>query len=336
MPQKAVQADKEGKKDDVINLMNLIRSGFLDFYCLAPSYIMLELFGMMRILNCAMSSLGVFIGALIAIGFSGVFALPLLFALAAVFTITAGGNVLNDYLDYEADKINRPDRPIPSGKVPRTSALAFSLILFVTGNFLAFMINGLCFTIAMVNTALLIIYSVSFQHKVLIGNFTVGYLVGSVFLFGAAVFLTIKSALILTVLAMLANAAREIVKDLDDMEGDKAGFLKKIISKTVTPVAERFGITSEGVRMKYTERGMIIIAIACIMLAILFSILPYYYGMMKTGYLAVVLIADAVFASCMYSLSREAKRKKGYRRISKRLKIGMLIAMIAFIVGIVF
>jgi len=296
---------------------------------------MLDLLDMMRPLNCAMASLGAFIGGLIAVGLEMqlLFSLPVLLAVLAVFAITAAGNVINDYLDLEADKVNKPDRPIPSGKISKNTALAFSLLLFVFGNACAFMLNGLCLTIAVVNSLLLILYSYSLQHKILVGNCVVAYLVGSVFLFGAAVFLNVALALILTVLAILANVAREIVKDMEDMEGDKKGFLKKLASKASAPVAERFGITSEGVRMKYAERSMISLAVASLMLAVVFSALPYYYGILGIGYVIVVAVADVLFVSCIYSLSREIRRKKGYSRISRRLKIGMLIAMLAFIAG---
>jgi len=291
---------------------------------------------MMRILNCVMAMTGVFVGSLVALGgLGGIFSVQLLLALAAVFLITGAGNVFNDYVDIYADKINRPKRAIPSGAVSRNSAFTVSLILFVLGNLSAGMINGLCLTIALINSALLILYSLFLQHKILIGNMTVGYLAGSLFLFGGATFLNerIWTVLILMFLAMLANIAREIVKDLEDIEGDRKSFLKKIASKTVTFIAERFGMTKGGVSMKYKERTMIVFAILCLMFAVAFSFLPYYYGLMKISYLIIVAFADIVFLSCVYSLLKEEKKKKGYGRISRRLKIGMFAALVAFIVG---
>jgi geranylgeranylglycerol-phosphate geranylgeranyltransferase len=297
---------------------------------------MLELLSMMRINNCAMAIVGVFAGSLVALGgVTGVFSTQLLLAIAAAFLITGAGNVINDYADVEADKINRPKRPIPSGAVSKNSALTFSLILFVIGILCAGLINGLCLVLAIVNSLLLIAYSFVLQHKILIGNAAVGYMVGSLFLFGGAVFLNqrIWTVLVLMLLATLANIAREMIKDLEDLEGDKKSFLKKIASKTVTLIAERFGVTRSGVELKYKERTMIVLAILCLVFAVGLSALPYYYGFLKTGYLAIVVIADCVFISCIYSLLREEKKHKGFGRISKRLKIGMLVALVAFIAG---
>jgi len=297
---------------------------------------MLELFGMTRPLNGLMTILGVFVGVLLSVGLTGIKTINFLLAIATVFLINSAGNVFNDYMDVEADKINRPERAIPSGKVKRKTALAFSIILFILGNMCALLINGFCATIALINSILLILYSISLQHKILIGNLTIGYLVGSVLLFGGAVFFSIEKiwiVIILSGLAMLATVAREIVKDLEDIEGDKKSFLKKISSKIITPIAERFDITNEGVKLKYKERTMIVIAIACIILAVTLSFLPYYYGIMGLGYIILVLIADIFFLSSAISLGREPRRKKGYARISKRLKVGMFISLFAFILG---
>jgi geranylgeranylglycerol-phosphate geranylgeranyltransferase len=297
---------------------------------------MLELLGMTRPLNGLMTMIGVFVGALVSAGLEGIGVIPFLLALAAVFLVNSAGNVFNDCMDVGADKVNRPGRPLPSGRVSKNAALAFSLVLFVAGNLCALLINGLCVTIALINSLLLIAYSVSLQHKTLIGNVVIAYLVGSVFLFGGAVFLDfikIWTVVILAGLAMLANMAREIVKDLEDMEGDKKSFLKKLASKTTTRIAERFGVAADGVKLKYKERTMLVIALACIALAVVFSALPYYYGTMKLGYLAIIVLADVAFVSSAISLSREQKRKKGYTRISKRLKIAMFIALVAFVAG---
>ncbi|NIO22809.1 MAG: digeranylgeranylglyceryl phosphate synthase [Candidatus Aenigmarchaeota archaeon] len=299
---------------------------------------MFELIDMMRPLNCLMGGFAAFIGGLLVVGSNvGGFYLPLLYAFFAVLVITGAGNVFNDYVDVEADKVNRPKRPIPAGKVSRRSSLAFSIILFLLGITAAGFINWIAFFIAVINSLVLIGYSFVLQHKLLLGNVSIGYLVGSTFLFGGASIGNIPLLvipLILMMLAMLATIAREIVKDLEDMEGDRKSFLKRITMKVTESIGERFGLTKGGVRLKYGERTMIVIAVACLMLAIVFSYLPYYYGLMGVGYALIVGLADIVFLSSIYSLGRERKKRRGYRRISKRLKVGMFIALVAFIAGV--
>jgi geranylgeranylglycerol-phosphate geranylgeranyltransferase len=299
---------------------------------------MLELIEMMRPFNCLMGAIAGFIGALLVAGtqISG-FYLPVSFALFAIFVITGAGNVFNDYADVEADKINRPGRPIPSGKVSGGSALAFSIVLFALGILSAGFVNWICFFIAVFNSLLLVLYSFVIQHKLLLGNVAIGYLVGSTFLFGGA---SIGNAsllaipLILAVLAMLATVAREIVKDLEDMEGDRKSFLKRITTKVTESIGEKFGLDRGGIRIKYREGTMIAIAVACLILAIIFSYLPYHYGFMGTSYLLIVGLSDLVFLWCVYSMAGRRGERKGYARTSRRLKIGMFIALVAFIIGV--
>ena len=53
----------------------------------------------------------------------------------SVFLISASILVSNDYFDIETDKINAPDRPIPSNLVSLTEALSFSIILLIIQDF---------------------------------------------------------------------------------------------------------------------------------------------------------------------------------------------------------
>ena len=69
---------------------------------------------------CILSVLGLIIGALVA-GTLAVFPV-LILAIIAAFLICASGDVINDYVDYEIDKINAPGRPLPSGRMSKRAA----------------------------------------------------------------------------------------------------------------------------------------------------------------------------------------------------------------------
>lgn len=83
--------------------------------------------------------------------------------LASVF-LYAGGVVLNDVFDYEIDKIERPERPIPSGIVSRSSGAIFGVILLVLGCLLAFLCNSTSGLIAVVLAISILLYD-SFSKK---------------------------------------------------------------------------------------------------------------------------------------------------------------------------
>lgn len=56
--------------------------------------------------------------------------IPIILAIITVFFETAAGNVINDCFDYDIDLINKPERPIPSGRISlrKGKKLCISLI----------------------------------------------------------------------------------------------------------------------------------------------------------------------------------------------------------------
>src|SRR5512137_2479864 len=106
----------------------------------------------MRPANCLMAAVAAIIGLLIA-GGKEIQAAILIFL--AVFLITGAGNAVNDYFDREIDAINRPNRPVPSGRITPPAALQLSIALFFSGCVLAGVVNEQCLAIAAVNSALL-------------------------------------------------------------------------------------------------------------------------------------------------------------------------------------
>src|SRR5512137_2800570 len=110
----------------------------------------------MRPANCLMAAVAAIIGLLIA-GGREIEAALLIFL--AVFLVTGAGNAVNDYFDREIDAINRPKRPVSSGRITPRAALVWSLALFFTGCVLAGLVNELCLAIAAANSILLYIYA---------------------------------------------------------------------------------------------------------------------------------------------------------------------------------
>ncbi len=289
---------------------------------------------MIRPVNALMSAVAVLIGGLLVAGKDPVLLsspLPLALAMAAVFLITGAGNSINDYFDVDSDKVNKPKRPIPSGRVTRRRALTFSIALFVIGILVSVLINWACILIAVVNSILLIVYSYSLQDRILLGNVVVGYLVGSTFLFGGASFGNLLLPGLFTLLAGLATITREIVKDLEDIEGDRKSFLKKITSGVKVKLSRFVG--REEPSLAINARKAKLVAAAAMLLAIIISPLPYLLNILSTAYLVILAPADLVFLACIVLLARGGGRK-ALARISRIIKVGMLLALIAFIAGV--
>lgn len=301
------------------------------------------MFGYLELLrpkNCLMAVFAVLIGSLLVLKFDTITPdlislwIPSAIAMAAAFLITGAGNAINDYFDLEADEVNRPGRPIPSKKVSRKNAFLFATLLFVAGMLAAASTNYLTLGIAVFNSLLLIIYSWTLQHKTFFGNFTVAYLTGSTFLFGGAAVGNIQLPLLFGLMAGLTIFTREIVKDLEDIEGDKNLFMKKQ-SFVKKRVLERFIVTREGVVLKYKERTGLITAAISLLVALALSPAPYLFGLLAWEYLLLVIPADAVFVLCILKL-RTSRKTEEFSKLSRLLKYGYFLGLLAFVAGILF
>jgi geranylgeranylglycerol-phosphate geranylgeranyltransferase len=279
---------------------------------------------LIRYRNCLMAGFAAVIGTLIAFNIlggdssvsnSGSGSFPFLdsgLVFLVVFLISGAGNAINDYFDISIDSINRPERPIPSGRVKLKEAFYFSYLLFTLGTLLALSINLVCGGIAFFNSLLLIFYAKKLKSTPLLGNLSIGYLTGSTFLFGASVFgfRGLRVLFILFLLAALSITAREIVKDIEDIEGDR------INGADTLPI--RIGVK----KASY-------VAIFTGFLAVFLSPLPYLTSIISSRYLYFVLLADLGFLAAIHQILVRNNPAKS----SKMFKIAMFFALLAFIAG---
>ena len=124
---------------------------------------------LMRYKNCAMAGLAAVIGSSIAYSaapheLSEIILLIPVFI--TVFLITGAGNAINDYFDASIDAVNRPERPIPSGRLTKGSVYKFSILLFACGILIAYFIGTIPLVIALFNSMLLYVYAFSLKRKV--------------------------------------------------------------------------------------------------------------------------------------------------------------------------
>jgi geranylgeranylglycerol-phosphate geranylgeranyltransferase len=267
------------------------------------------LFRITRPANCFAAGIAAIVAYLIATG-TVIPQVLLLFAVVAL--VTAAGNVINDYFDVEIDRVNRPDRPIPSGQVSLPAARAWAVTLFLAGIVVCLFTNGLCIAIAVINSLLLIGYAAWLKRTPLLGNIAVAYLAGSMFLFGGALdglpgLIHVLPFAVMTFFAMLA---RELVKDAEDVDGDKA-------SGAVTlPI--RYGI-----------RPTVLLAFACAVLAALASLVPYlWWGLWYAG---GILVVDALLLiACGKAVRCQTPGEVKESGAATLLKLGMFASLIVF------
>ncbi len=228
--------------------------------------------------------------------------------------LTASSMVLNDYFDREIDAINAPYRPIPSGLISPREAVAYALLLSVLGILFSSMINILCFIIAVISFTVSSLYNALFKRTGLLGNFMVSFCVAMPFIFGAAIIGKIESfILIFFLMVFLSNTAREVIKGIVDIEGDRV--------KGIMTVAVRFG-------GKVASK----VAFTLFLLAIMLSPLPFISGYMGYAYLALILIADIGF---IYSSVKLIKNPSKYEALKakRHILLWMFLGLMAFLFG---
>ena len=269
---------------------------------------------LIRVRNCTMTYIGVLLGASF-INPGDIFTFKVLLAAAAAFVITGAGNVINDYYDYEIDKINRPHRAIPSNKISKSDAWMLSVTMFAIGLGMS-NVNVYCLGLAICNTAVLIVYGKYSKRMYLLANLIVSYLVASIFIYGALAnvsgeFLELEKTQLVAILsgcAFFATLSREIVKDIEDMEGDK-----KKYSVTLP-------IQMGAKRARDIASTFLLTAIALSALPLLIP--SHYFNTLL--YLVPVAIADLIFLSSMNMRPAPAQ---------KTMILGMTMAIIAFFAG---
>src|SRR5262245_37211380 len=94
--------------------------------------------------------------------------------LAASAGLYAGGVVLNDYFDREVDATERPERPIPSGRVAASHALVIGLVLLAAGVSAAFAAGWVSGVISVALAALVLAYDAVAKKSSTLGPPTMG------------------------------------------------------------------------------------------------------------------------------------------------------------------
>jgi geranylgeranylglycerol-phosphate geranylgeranyltransferase len=271
---------------------------------------------LVRFGNTLVSFAGTIVGALVATGdgLDHSTTVWIVFALAALSSalVTGGGNVLNDILDREGDRRNHPDRPLVTGAISVRVAKALSASLLIGAAIVVLPVVWLAPWLAPILVAALaalLAYEFHFKSEGLSGNSLVAFLTAAVFLYGGA---AANRPLLLVPFALMAFAAtlsRELIKDMEDAEGD--------VDRRTLPRVHGFPMATALARVS-------------VVVALLLSPVPLLLFVAPTSaagimYLALVLAADALFVVSVARLPRDLHRAQ---TISKA---AMTVALLAFL-----
>ena len=277
----------------------------------------------MRPVNCLMGALTVIIGLLntrTGIPFS-LLLINIILGMVTYFFIAGSGMIINDIYDVEIDKINRPNRPIPSGSISLIQAKLLFILTFGIGVIIA-ILHSILFNLGYLNIILALffgligwLYAAWGKKQGFIGNIIVSISFSIGLIYGAILNSSIIPVYIffffLTSFFLLLS--REIVKGCEDIEGDK--------EEGVKTLAIKIGI-----------KKAIIASMIFEILAIIFFILPIFTDIINPLLFLIFMIFGIVVvcSAVILSLSRNLE-KNDFKKISLILKSGAFLGLIAFI-----
>ena len=140
--------------------------------------------------------------------------------------------------------------PYHPGRIRRTSALIFAILLVVIGIWFGTLINRNATGFAILVSIALASYAFWLKRIPFVGNLVVSGLTGVTFVAGGIAIDSVRGTLIPAIFAFLFTTAREIVKDLEDTEGDLKNNVKNTCHsepETRRPDSHRFHGVSRAV-----------------------------------------------------------------------------------------
>jgi len=263
----------------------------------------------------------------------------ILLSLSSVL-IAAAGYIINDYFDLNIDRINKPEKLVVEKIIKRRWtiiwhwALSFAGIcigLFMAlkqGEWLIFLSNVAC-------VILLWFYSTSFKRKLLIGNIIISLLTAWVILvlfvylvslpvgivpgwhipsYGFNVSKLFKLAILYSGFAFIISLVREVIKDMEDMEGDEKYHCKTMPIVWGVPAAKVF-----------TAVWLIVLIGALIILQ--------FYALHLRWWWSVVYCVLAIIVPLLWILRNlyKAQVPKDYHRLSTAVKLVMLTGILSML-----
>jgi len=280
---------------------------------------------MLRPINSLFGSLTVVIGIIYGHTSSQLESHQLLYHLILGFLtylfICSASMVVNDVYDFKIDSINRPGRPIPRGDVSGKETLILAILLYALGITISFFHGyflsciGLFTPFFAIMFALLgYAYALRGKNLVWIKNLIVGISCSFGFFYGRLlVFPNIPLGLVIFFLSsVFLLMAREVIKDMEDLKGDKLVKPRTIPSIYGLKFASIFAIVNN------------MLTVICF-LVIIFLLNP---NLLK---LVIFLIIILFIFRSTYFLTENYNDIDMQGRSSLNLKIASFLGLIAFL-----
>lgn len=246
------------------------------------------------------------------------------FALVLSTLLTAAaGYVINDFYDIEADRINKPSKIYISNSIPKDHSRRLYFMLVILSLWIGYYALAHLTSIILTLNVALFLYSYRLKRYPIIGNIIVSLCSASVIYI---VYIASPNSLesfksnsfpllfFFSICAFLISLVREIIKDLEDIDGDKKAGYKTLPIVADLKVSKWFSYIS------------------------LFALILYYgyYVSITPSTLQLVGLGIISISSIFLILKIGlANKKEDYSKISKYCKILMLVGMLTAVLFVV-
>ena len=252
---------------------------------------------------------------------------PLMIALLSLFIPMMGwiaGLYLSDFLDRKLDAIQKPHRPIPSGRIKPKEALFFGALFAITGFILSFLLGSNNVIIVFIVAGLVFAYTKLSKSRGITGNLNRGIVTVAAYFFGV---FSINQAVqsipiyiwLTSVVFLFHDTNSNLVGAIRDIDGDKKGGYKTI------PV-------------KYGIKNSIIISLFLTIIWLSLALfLPYYYNFLKIEFYFIMIIDLLILISLyfyLYKAMNKYSREKGLK-FHEFFVIERITLASAFIFGVI-
>ncbi|WP_438966898.1 geranylgeranylglycerol-phosphate geranylgeranyltransferase [Flavobacterium sp.] len=251
----------------------------------------------------------------------------------ATVCIAAAGYIINNIVDQETDNISKPNKVIVGKYISETRAYNYYIALNIVGVLIGFFIANIIFkesfaAIFIVVAFVLYLYATQFKQSLLAGNFLVSFLVAfSILLVGvfdlypiitneSRKFLGILFQIIIdyAIFAFLLTFIREVVKDIEDYEGDL-----------------KTGMNTLPIYLGKEKTQKVVFGLSFIPLI---ALLYYLNSNFKNLEYVVYYTLALVVAPMLYFILKlwQAKTQKEFNHLSTVLKLIMITGILSIIV----
>ena len=232
------------------------------------------------------------------------------------FTLSGAALILNDVFDFEVDKINAPQRALPSGLISPKEAVVFTGLVSLIGLTCAGILGWPVFLVSILFWLMGILYNWRYKQSGLPGNLMVSTSVAITFILGA---MTVNDpwnpiVWIFSAFAFFIDLGEEIAGDAMDMEGDKQRGSRSLALMKGKFFALRITVISWS-------------------LVILISAIPVLLGWMGPAYLILILLMDGLILFFGFRLLKSATPKEG-RAAMRGVYLGATLGLAGFLLSL--